>query len=103
MPALAPVPPEVFKRIFEKAGYVLEAENEHTWMLISGDHPAVIPKYGRLVAIDIMESNLGPSGINDRDYFAHLEEVKIDMGITEEDWDEMIGLAAAEDEPDAGE
>lgn len=81
MPALAPVAPRVFKRILELAGYESIAEDAYCWILLSGRHPAVIPKIGDLVALEIMDSILNAAQINNLKYFEFLEQAKIDCGL----------------------
>jgi hypothetical protein len=81
MPALAPVPPRVLKRILELDGYECVAEDATCWILLSKNHPAVIPKIGDLVALEIMDSVLSPSQMSNRRYFELLEQARKDCGL----------------------
>lgn len=83
MPALAPVPPRVFKRMLELAGYDVVKENKHTWVLVCNAHPAVVPKLGELIALDAMESVLNAAQINNAKFFELLATARNDLGITE--------------------
>jgi len=81
MPALAPEPPRVFKRILELAGYECVAEDTHCWILVSGAHPAVVPKHGELIAMEIMHSTLHAARIDNETYFRFLAQAKTDCGL----------------------
>ena len=81
MPALAPVPPRVFKRLLELANYQCIAEDSHCWILLSGNHPAVVPKNGDLIALEVMDSILNAAQVNNLRYFELLARARADCGL----------------------
>ena len=81
MPALAPIAPRLLKRILELDGYKCVAEDAHTWILLSHDHPAVVPKFGELVALEIMDSLLNIAQIDNQKFFTYLQQAKKDCGL----------------------
>jgi hypothetical protein len=77
MPALRPVPPEVFRKILEADGFDVINENEATWILAKGvdGFPVCVPKLGRFVNVDVMMGVLNESNIDDATYFRLIESV----------------------------
>jgi hypothetical protein len=69
------------KRILELAGYECVAENTSCWMLVSEMHPAIVPKIGDVVALEIMDSLLNGAKMDNRTYFEYLAQAKIDCGL----------------------
>jgi hypothetical protein len=51
------LPPEQLKEAFEAGGYRIIDQDQYNWVLAKGDtdEPIVLPKRGKLVAIEIME------------------------------------------------
>jgi hypothetical protein len=58
MPAIALVPPSVLKDAMIRAGWKLHREDSFNWVLLKDGTPLVIPKRGKLVAREVMESCL---------------------------------------------
>jgi len=50
-------------------------------MLVSEMHPAIVPKIGDVVALEIMDSLLNGAKIDNRTYFEYLAQAKIDCGL----------------------
>jgi len=75
-PALAPIPPLLFKRILELAGFKLAHETATNWTLINESAPRpviVIPKEGALVSIALMMNTLDQLKIDNGKYFTLLK------------------------------
>ncbi len=71
MPALAPIPPRLFKRILELHGYRTVREDAHNWALVRGDEelPIILPKAGEAVAVEVMMSALNRARMDNATYF----------------------------------
>ena len=71
MPALAPVAPDIFRRILELYGYKTVQEDEYNWALARNakDIPLIIPKKGKLVALDIMMDALDKAKMDNGTFF----------------------------------
>ncbi len=77
--SLAPIPPPVFKAILEKEGFKIQRDTEYIWAFFKDDSPApviILPKKGKLVALDVMMDILDQIKMNDGKYLALLEEVR---------------------------
>jgi len=58
--------------MLELDGYACVAEDNYTWILLSHNHPAVIPKIGDLLALEIMHSILDAAQIDNARFFTLL-------------------------------
>ena len=72
MPALAPVPPTILKKILELAGYKTFKEDVHNWAMARKDDelPIILPKLGRYVAVEVMMNALDRAKMDNATYFA---------------------------------
>lgn len=72
MPALAPIPPALLRRILELDDYKVIAEDLLNWVLVkTADDklPIILPKIGKLVAVDVMMEALHRAQMNNGRYF----------------------------------
>ncbi|MBI2207165.1 MAG: hypothetical protein HYU41_25295 [Candidatus Rokubacteria bacterium] len=77
MAALAPIPARKLKRMLEADGYSVKHEDDANWVMDRGpdDEMLNIPKHGRVLALEVMDSLLSKAKINDRKYFDLLARV----------------------------
>jgi hypothetical protein len=77
MPALAPVAPEVLKRILELRGYKLLEDGQRNWLMGRDDHekPLTIPKRGKVVTLPVIMNALDHAQMDNATYFALLAAV----------------------------
>ena len=78
-PALAPIPPIVFKELLEKDGFSVELETEYNWTLCKEAPLTLVitlPKKGRLVSVTVMMGILEQIKMNNKTYFDLLKKVK---------------------------
>lgn len=71
-----PVQPKTLKKIVEQRGYELVAEDDSNWIMESGGHVIVICQTMDRVPEDIIESMLGPSGIDEKTFFSLLAKIE---------------------------
>jgi hypothetical protein len=72
MPALAPIPQALLKRILELDGFKVIAEDLLNWVLVKDVNelfPIILPKIGPLVAVDVMMGALHRAQMNNGRYF----------------------------------
>jgi hypothetical protein len=72
MPALAPIPPTLLRRILEMDGYKTVAEDALNWVLVrqvADELPVILPKIGKLVAVDVLMNALDRAQMNNARYF----------------------------------
>jgi len=50
-------------------------------MLLSGDHPAVVPKHGDVVVLEIMDSILNAAQVDNARYFELLARARMDCAL----------------------
>lgn len=74
MPAIALVPPKVLKDAMIRAGWTIYREDSFNWLLLKNTVPLVIPKRGRLVAREVMESCLIDGQISAGQLVSHIQE-----------------------------
>lgn len=55
MPAIAPIPPKVFKDVLVLAGWNVIREGRFNWVLVRGDDIIPLPKRGAVVDLEVME------------------------------------------------
>ena len=77
MAALAPIPARKLKQMVELEGYAVRHEDDDNWVMDRGPDDEIlnIPKAGRVLALDVMDSLLAKAKINDRKYFDLLAHV----------------------------
>jgi hypothetical protein len=75
MPAIALVPPAVLKDAMLHAGWHLYREDSFNWLVIKGGTPLAIPKRGRLVAREVMESCLIDGVMSPGELLMHIQEI----------------------------
>ena len=77
MAALAPIPARKLKMMVELDGYAVMHEDDDNWIMDRGPDDEIlnIPKAGRVLALDVMDSLLAKAKINDRKYFDLLARV----------------------------
>ena len=77
MAALAPIPGRTLRAMLEVDGYSVRHEDDENWTMDRGpdDEILSIPKYGDVLAMDVMDSLLCKAKINDRKYFNLLARV----------------------------
>jgi hypothetical protein len=83
MSALAPIPTYLLKAILELDGFKVAAEDSLNWVLVKevGEVlPIIIPKVGKLVAVDLLMGALHKAQMNDARYFELLELAKAARG-----------------------
>jgi hypothetical protein len=77
MPALKQVAPVILKEILEAAEWTLYTEDKWNWCMVDADGESVeIPKYGRFVSFQVMESVLSRAELLPGDYFRLLAVVE---------------------------
>ncbi len=79
MPALCPIPPDIFKALLENYGFLVEKESEHNWTFFKDDAPQpviILPKKGELLSVDVMTGILNQLKINNKEYFELLDSIK---------------------------
>ncbi len=72
MPAIAPVPPHILRAILELDGFKVVAEDACNWVLVKDAadvFPIILPKIGKLVAVDVLMSALHKAQMNNSRYF----------------------------------
>jgi hypothetical protein len=69
------VEPKIFKRILEKGKYELVAQDDRNWIMESNGHPIVIPQTMKEIPEYVIETMLGPSGIDETTFFKYLLEI----------------------------
>ena len=72
MAAFAPIPPLLLKKILELDDYKVAAEDALNWVLVKnvGDElPIILPKIGKLVALDVMMDALNKAQMKPGRYF----------------------------------
>lgn len=72
MAALAPIPPLLLKNILELDGYKVVTEDPFNWVLVKSiedELPILLPKLGKLVALDVMMDALHKAQMNNGRYF----------------------------------
>jgi hypothetical protein len=70
--ALAPISPPLLKRILELDGYKVVTEDLLNWVLVrdlKDTFPIVLPKIGKLVAVDVMMDALHKAQMSNGRYF----------------------------------
>lgn len=74
MPALRPVPPDVFRQVLESKGWNLIAEDEHNWVFAKDvdDFPIVLPRRVKLLAVDVMMHAMDQAELPDGECLAIL-------------------------------
>ena len=77
MAALAPIPGRTLKAMLQADGYSVKHEDDENWTMDRGQDDEIlsIPKYGDVLAMDVMGSLLDKAKINDRKYFDLLARV----------------------------
>lgn len=77
MAALRPIPARKLKMMLEADGYSVKHEDDANWTMDRGpeDEMLSIPKHGRVLAMEVMDSLLHKAKINDRKYFELLARV----------------------------
>ena len=77
MAALAPIPARKLKAMLEADGYSVTHEDDGNWTMDRGpdDEILSIPKHGKVMALEVMDSLLAKAKINDRKYFDLLARV----------------------------
>ena len=75
MPAFAPVPPIVMRRMMEVYGFVMRDEDEFNWVLFRSatEQIITIPKEGDLVSLTVMMGLLDKLKIDNGTYFRLLK------------------------------
>jgi hypothetical protein len=69
------VTPKIFKRILERDKYELVAQDTANWIMESNGHVIVIPQTMKEIPNDVIETMLGPSGIDEAIFFKYLLEI----------------------------
>lgn len=72
MPALAPIPPGLLKRVLELDGYRVITEDLLNWVLVKDAKelfPIILPKIGTVVALDVMMDALHKAQMSNGRYF----------------------------------
>lgn len=77
MPRITPIPAQVLRRVFERAGFqCVRIEGDHYVYTKKGViRPIVIPDWSE-VPVFIIKNNLRSSGISREEYFQLLDEVR---------------------------
>lgn len=102
MPAIAPIAPWAMKEILEHFGFVVTAEDAYNWVLsdtkdkasISAEpspeakEPLILPKKGKLLALDVMMDTLIKAKLDLHTYFSLRETVLGSTGSAAEKTDE---------------
>ena len=83
MPAIAPVPPDALRQVLQADGYGILAQDELNWVLAKcvGDVPIILPKLGKLVAVDVMMGVLDRAQMRPGRFFELLQQ-QVDLGST---------------------
>ncbi len=70
MPALRQVAPIILKEILEAAEWTVYTEDKWNWCMVDNEGESVeLPKYGRFVSFQVMESVLSRAQLLPGDYF----------------------------------
>lgn len=79
MAALASVPPKILCEMLRRAGYSLIKESPYNWIYYKDgitDFPLLnVPKRGKLVALQVLETLLFNAGIDDAKYLVWKSEL----------------------------
>ena len=81
--ALAPIPPERLKQIFELYGYKVVLEDHYNWVLAQGpkDTPIILPKLGDYVPLEtLMDTVFTKASMDLRAYLALKKRVEEQSG-----------------------
>lgn len=73
MPAIALVPPEVLKNAMLRAAWTVYKEDSFNWVLVKNGLPLAIPKRGRLVAREVMESCIIDGQVTPGELIEHIK------------------------------
>jgi hypothetical protein len=76
MPAIAPIPPHILRAILELDGFRVISEDLYNWVLVKDAadvFPIILPKIGKLVAVDVLMGALHKAHMNNARYFELLE------------------------------
>lgn len=65
---MKPITPRTLKRLLEKCGYLLVAQDDCCWIMENNGHPAVISQTMDLVPLDMLETILEPAGIDEKSF-----------------------------------
>ena len=77
MPALKQIAPVILKEVLEAADWRVYNEDRLNWSMVNKSGQSVeIPKRGRLVSFDVMESAMSKADLLPGDYFRCLQIVE---------------------------
>ncbi len=77
-PSIAPVAPEILRRVVEKEGYKIEDDSPYNWTLYKKNSSSpiiIIPKKGNVVSIDVMMNILDRLKMDNKKFFDLCKEV----------------------------
>lgn len=77
-PALSPVHPKTLRKILKFHGYVVVGEDDLNWALarMDDDPPIILPKRGKLVAVEVMMDVLNKAAVDNATYFDFLSKAE---------------------------